>query len=191
MYNRAIRIGIANHEPVEQISRKIYLSFPTKAFIGYEDIEFEILNKIASHLDVPFPSIQVVGSAKTGYSYINKRDFTPSKSDLDIAVISSKLFKFCLDYTYKETNGYAVFTNFERPDDPEKFYGNIFLGFINPYNLPYGNFRQEWIGFFNELSTHYYDYFRQISGGIYATQYLFEMKQARAIENYFHEEGED
>lgn len=191
IYNEAIREGLKKGEPIEQISRKLYLSYPTKVFIDNEEVEFQILNTISNFFNVPFPSVQVVGSAKTGFSYVNKREFLIQESDLDIAVISSKLFRNCLDYVYQITDGYTNLTNFDRPDDIQKFYFNLKLGFINPYNLPIGNFRSDWIGFFNNLSTHYYDYFKKISGGIYATQYLFEMKQYRAINNYLHSEGGD
>jgi hypothetical protein len=88
------------------------------------------------------------------------------------------------------SEGYTNYTQFDRTDDSKKFHDKLALGFINPYNLPYGDFRENWIHFFNELSTHYYDDFKKISGGIYATQYLFEMKQYRAIERYRGDIGE-
>lgn len=190
IYTHAIEQGRDIHEPVERTSRKIYLSYPTSVFINNEDIEFEILNAIADHFNIPFLSIQVVGSAKTGYSYENKREFVPKVSDLDIAIISKKLFNDGLDYAFRQTDGYTNNTVFDLPEDPEKFQYNLLRGYINPLNLPYGDFRRNWLNFFNSLSTQYYNYFKKITGSMYATQYLFEMKQYRAIENYLHDQEE-
>ena len=187
IYNEAIRIGKQRGDPGYLTSRKLYLSYPTNVFVGEENIEFEIINEIARHFNLPFPSIQVVGSAKTGFSYVKKRDFIQGESDLDIAVINMRLFRLCLDYAYQQTNGYTDLRSYQRTTDLEVFRQNLLFGFINPFTLPRGDFREDWIDFFNTLSTQYIDQFKKISGGIYATQYLFEMKQYRAIEHYLEE----
>lgn len=184
IYKKAILDGIANQESMDLISRKIYLSYPTAVFKDKEDIEFEILDKIASEFGIPFTSVQVVGSAKTGYSYVNRTDFKKGESDLDIAIINSELFTYFLDYTCERTKGYTDFTVFRDYEEYNFLKKNFTQGYINPTILPKGKLKYEWLSFFKKLSREYIDFFKNINGGVYATQYLFEMKQYKAIEAY-------
>lgn len=184
IYKRAIFDGIANQESRHLISRKIYLSYPTAVFKDKHDIEFEILNEIAIYFEIPFTAVQVVGSAKTGYSYVNRTDFKERESDLDIAIISSELFTYFLNYTCERTKGYTDFTVFRNYNDYNFLKKNFTQGYINPTLLPRGELKDNWLSFFRKLSKGYIDYFKSINGGVYATQYLFEMKQYKAIEAY-------
>jgi hypothetical protein len=183
IYNKAILDGITNQTSVDMITRKIYLSYPTAVFKDKEDIEFEILNKIANYFRIPFMSVQVVGSAKTGYSYVKRTDFKKGESDLDIAIISHELFTCFLDYTCERTKGYDDFTVCN-PGDFNSLKENFTRGYINPTILPRGKLKDDWLYFFRNLSREYIDFFKSINGGVYATQYLFEMKQYKAIKAY-------
>lgn len=169
---------------MDLISRKIYLGYPTAVFKDKEDIEFEIRNEIAVNFDIPFTSVQIVGSAKTGYSFPNKREFKEGESDLDVAIISSRLFINFLDYAYKDTDGYSDLTRFYKNDNYAHLMETVSIGYINPIDLPRGELKTQWFTFFRKLSESYIDFFKNINGGVYATQYLFEMKQYQAIEKY-------
>lgn len=90
----------------------------------------EILNK---NIGVAFHNVLMVGSGKTGYSLAPNKDFKKfdegdEDSDIDIAIISSKLFEFVwekirIEYSIKYTNQYKQIAS------------SIFRGFINEHNF--------------------------------------------------------
>src|ERR1041384_100371 len=95
-YNQAIAAGIEQKLSPYEIARKLYLCYPTRVFVDLEELEFEILNDISLHFGIPFNHVQVVGSAKTGFSYFQNKAFVPGESDLDIALIDLNLFtQYC------------------------------------------------------------------------------------------------
>jgi hypothetical protein len=181
-----------NREPKEQIVRRIYLSYPTAVFRDYEDNEFEILNEIASFFKIPFTSVQIVGSAKTGYSLVNDRPFIEKKSDCDIAIIDFGLYINLIEYAHRQTKGFSDYTKYDQRtywlangfSKSDKLKKDICQGYINPYYLPNGDLKESWLRFFEKMSEKYSDKFRTIDGAAYASQYLFEMKQCGAIDKF-------
>lgn len=165
------------------ISRKIYLCYPTAVFRNNYDLEYKIKNKIANFLNMPYMTIQIVGSAKIGFSLIREGEFSSTESDLDVAVINSDLFIKLVNYAYTETEGYRK-RSFLNGTCFQQFVNSLKNGFINPYNLPIGNVRQEWMTFFNELSKDYISIFKNINCGVYLSELLFEEKQGIAINKY-------
>jgi len=147
-------------------------------------MEFQIVNEVADHFQLPFKSIQIVGSAKTGYSFPQQRDFIPGESDLDLAIISAELFSDCLTEAYDQTEGYTTDIPFRTVERKNTFRKYVSLGLIHPHYFPDGPFKEKWNIFFKKLSENYEDYFKDITAVVYMNQYLFEMKQYRAIEDY-------
>lgn len=90
----------------------------------------EILNK---NIGVAFHNVLMVGSGKIGYSLAPNKDFKKfdegdDDSDLDIAIISSKLFEFIwekikIEYSIRYTRQYNQIAS------------SIFRGFINERNF--------------------------------------------------------
>jgi len=113
VHKEAIESDIKSGVSLNIISRKIFLSYPTAIFHENYDVEFEIKDRIAETFKIPFTSIHIVGSAKTGYSFWKNREFLEKESDLDIAIISSQLFTKMLDYAYTITKGYTDNRNFQ------------------------------------------------------------------------------
>jgi hypothetical protein len=150
-------------------------------------MEFQIINEVADFFQLPFKSIQIVGSAKTGFSFPLQRNFIPRESDLDLAIISAELFSDCLNEAYDQTGGYTKDIPFRTIDRRRDFKKYIALGLIHPYYFPDGLFKDRWNGFFKSLSKKYEDHFSDITAVVYLNQYLFEMKQYRAIEDYLEE----
>lgn len=109
MYNEAIKIALANKINSIVIARKIYLSYPTHVFKNKQELEFELLDSISTHFNIPFKTIQVVGSSKTGFSYYKKKDFMEGASDLDIAIIDTNLFLSYSEQVFKITKGFRNF----------------------------------------------------------------------------------
>lgn len=183
----SIKKSISNKEMSLDIARKIFLSYQTQAFTGREDVEYLIKNSIKEHLKVPFTSIHVAGSAKSGFSFFKQTRFTEGKSDLDISVISLELYNRLLEVSHKETDGFAdltVFPNFRGKRTDKQFLEGIKKGFLNPFFMPDCDLKTEWLDFFRHLSNDYYKIFKSISAGVYLSEYFFEYKQAECIEEF-------
>ncbi len=185
----SIKAGIINNEPYKLIARRVFLSFPTLAFAGKEDIEFEIRNDISEYFKVPIISIQVAGSSKTGYSPYKKREFISGESDLDIAVINNDLFNKYSEISHKATKGYTDLSKFPINRKTSENEINYFLNSLNnsffrPDLMPNSSSKTEWFAYFNKLSNKYFKIFKSINAGIYASEYYFESKQVDCIQKF-------
>jgi len=183
-----IKTGIQNKEADNVIARKLFLSYSTEVFKDNEDAEFYIKNRISTNFNIPFSSVEIAGSSKTGLSFIKCTKFTPKISDLDIAIISMPLFiKYC-EIAHKTTKGYTDLTSFpviNGQNTLKQFRNGISSnGFLNPFIMPNCNHKYDWLQFFNSLSNTYHHLFKNINAAIYASEYFFESKQEKCIQNY-------
>jgi len=186
-YSESIELGLASSKPHIEIARKLFLTLPTKELVGSEETQYEILNEISEFFSIPIMSVQVVGSAKTGYSYCKNRKFIASESDLDIAIIDTGLFAKYTELVFKETKGYSKRTNFPIKKERsvfEEYKAYVCKGMFRPDLMPYGENRASWLNFFGRLSAKYSDQFKSINAGIYLSQCFFEYKQKSAITDY-------
>jgi hypothetical protein len=182
-----IKSGLLKKEPHNLIARKIFLSYETEVFKSDPDAEFYIKNNISLKFEIPFSSIQVAGSSKTGFSFFKDKKFEPGISDLDIAIISLPLFNKFVEKTHHLTQGYTDLTKFpiiKNISTEHQFRRGLSNGFVNPYYMVNSLFKSNWIDFFNSLSNNYYHMFKNINGGIYASEYFFEYKQEECIRKY-------
>lgn len=120
-----------------------YLHIPDNEIIEKMDYFKEI---VSSNLGINFHSLQIVGSAKTGFSLSPQKVLKPfhnqdkggSSSDIDIAIVSERLFL----HFWNELRGTEGIYN--------QFYykyltGSIFRGYINDKNLQkIDGIREEW-----------------------------------------------
>lgn len=183
----SIEAGLAAHRPYNEIVRKVFLAYPTKAFVGEEERQYLILNEISVFFGVPIMSVQVAGSAKIGTSFHKRRDFDPGNSDLDIAIIDINLFQKYMEKIYTETKGYSDGTGFSMRDgqsvvDEYKTY--LTKGIFRADLMPSGETRKQWNQFFGQLSGRHGDLFKSINAAIYLSQAFFEGKQRSAIKSY-------
>jgi hypothetical protein len=189
----AIEKGLTSKKSPNEIARKVYLSYPTHALIGYEDKQYEIVNEISCHFSIPIMSIQVAGSAKTGYSFHQKTNFCPKESDLDIAIINSSLYQKYAEIVFRLTEGYSDMSKFDRNkkgiSKANEYISNITKGMFRPDLMPSCPERNQWFSFFYELSRKHDDLFKSINAGIYMSQIFFEYKQKNTITNYKMEKG--
>jgi len=184
---QSIKSSLSEGKLPIDIARKIFLSYQTQAFSGRENIEYEIKNSIKEHLKVPFISIHVSGSAKTGFSFFKQTMFTEGKSDLDVAIISLNLYNSLLEIAHKETDGFtnlSVFPMYKGKRTDKQFLAGLQKGFFNPFFMPNCQEKLEWIDYFRNLSNSYYTIFKNINAGVYASEYFFEYKQAECIEEF-------
>ncbi len=106
---------------------------------------------VSTNIGVSFNSVMMVGSGKTGYSLAPKKKFksfeldsdSKNKSDIDIAIISSDLYKTYWDLYRKSYNvKYEYLYSFISRE--------VYRGYINERNLrEIDNCRRVW----NNLST--------------------------------------
>lgn len=187
VYNTGIEEDINNHKPHLLIARKIFLCYPTNAFSGKEDIKFEIFNAISEHFNIPITSIQVAGSAKTGYSYFKAKNFAYGESDLDIAIISMELFSRYTEIVYSITKGFSDLSQYPVKKDRDylkEYLGYLGKGIFRPDLMPISKEKERWFGFFNRLSGSHVRLFKGINAGIYASQFFYESKQIDSITRY-------
>ena len=110
------------------------LGLSSQDFVDGLDMFKEIVSK---GLNVNFHSIQIVGSAKTGFSLSPLKLFKPfttaidesgETSDIDVAIISDKMFRDLWDQLRK---GIRVYNSF----DYRQITVSVFRGYINDKNL--------------------------------------------------------
>jgi hypothetical protein len=184
----AIDTSLTANKPFHEIARKVFLTYPTKAFIGKEEQQFEILNDVASHFRIPITAIQVAGSAKLGYSLHKKTAFTPGESDLDLAIIDGSLFAQFLEIGLKVSKGYSDGTTFpirHSGSTMNEYLRYLAKGIFRPDLMPKGQQRAEWTNFFGQLSSRHSALFKSISAAVYISQSCFENKQRSVIKTRF------
>lgn len=183
----AIDKSLKEHLSYIEIVRKIYLTYPTKALIDKEEKQFDILNEISIYFGIPINHIQVCGSSKVGRSFHKKSEFTPQKSDLDIAIIDPDLFLKYSELVFGATKGLRDMTGFSKyggGSNRDSYLAYISKGIFRPDYMPSCPQRVKWFEFFNQLSRKHSDYFKSINAGIYQSQVFFEYKQVENINNY-------
>jgi hypothetical protein len=180
----AIDADLAASRPYNEIVRKVFLTYPTKVFVGHEDLQYQILNTVAEHFQIPITSVQVAGSAKIGYSVHKKRDFTPGHSDLDLALIDTHLFSYFLSQGMSLSKGYTDGSSFLVRDGvstQDEYLRYLTKGIFRPDLMPTGILRADWTNFFGRLSAKHSKFFKSISAVVYLSQSCFESKQRSAI----------
>lgn len=183
----SIEAGLVAKKPYNEIIRKVYLAYPTKAFVGDEERQYIIMNEISCFFKIPIMCIQIAGSAKTGRSFHKQRDFIPGDSDLDVAIIDASLFQNYMEAIFKETKGYSVRTGFQIRDGQstaDEYIAYLTKGIFRADLMPSGEARKSWNKFFGLLSARHGDLFKSINAGIYFSQLFFENKQRSIINNY-------
>ncbi len=186
IHTKGIKTGKRKNLKSNVIARKLYLCYPTHAFMGDEksyDMQFDIYNEISEYFNISINSIKAAGSGQTGHSFYKNTDFNPGKSDLDIAIIDLNLFNRYIEIVYKNTNGLRDRSKFKDDGTYKQYCSYLAKGIFRPDLMPYCKERREWFAFFNKLSERYFELFKDINAGIYASQQFFEFKQAESLEN--------
>jgi hypothetical protein len=141
----------------------------------------EIREEISANFNVEFQDVIIVGSGKLGFSIKPSKRYMAfcDESDIDVAIVSTKLFEKVWEETYKYEKSKA--------DWPEstKFFSYLSKGWIRPDKLPksqYFTFTDVWWNFFNELtiSKKYGPY--KIRAGLYYSNFFLQEYQMICIE---------
>ena len=181
----AIDAGLAGSVEPGMIARKVFLTYPTMAFVGQEDLQFEILNSVANKWGVPISSIHACGSAKIGVSVHKGTPFASGTSDLDLAIIDSGLFIKYMEAVAHLTRNYTIGSNFplvKGVSYREQYLSYLTKGMLKPDLMPVSPMRAEWTNYFGRLSSDHSKEFKSISAMIYLSERFFETKQRSVIQ---------
>lgn len=171
------------------IARRIYYLSKTAAFEKEPDRELQVYQNVSKFFDIPFNSIQIVGSAKTGISLIKNTPFTAECSDIDIAVVDQSLFMHYVEKAFTISEGYVrndLFPKNRIDGQPttRSFKEYLAKGIFRPDLMPYCPERAEWMTFFSKLSSGHREFCSGMSAAIYASSVFFEWKQKIVVDKF-------
>lgn len=162
-----------------QIVRK-YI-FSAESHILTTDQHYQLKERVCEHFQVEYNDVIMVGSGKLGFSIKPSRRFEAfgDESDIDIAVVSTKLFEkvWSEAYTFKKSGAYW-------PKSTE-FFKYLSEGWIRPDKLPRKRnfeFTSHWWDFFNGLTSSgkYGPY--SIKAGLYHSNFFLQEYQKICVE---------
>lgn len=177
-----------------EMARKLFLSYPTSAFIDDHEVEFEIRDRVRRLYQIPISSVQVIGSAKTGFSLIKKTDFKKGISDLDLAIIDPAIFTKIWEEAHDISRGFEAtrFTDLPQSNGQivhgsgqKRFLQYLQRGIIAPDFLPQGELRRKIISDFSRITKSHENSFSKISAFFYASEYFFQAKQKESIDQHW------
>ncbi|MFG0322125.1 hypothetical protein ACF8EF_07260 [Pseudomonas sp. zjy_15] len=162
-----------------QIVRK-YI-FAAESHILTTDQHYQLKERVCEHFNVEYNDVIMVGSGKLGFSIKPNRRFEAfgDESDIDIAVVSTRLFEKVWTEAYAFKKGGAYW-----PKSSE-FFRYLSEGWIRPDKLPrnkYFEFTSHWWDFFNGLTSsgNYGPY--PIKAGLYHSNYFLQEYQKICVE---------
>ena len=158
-YDEWIREQHASRVPIHKIAEGL-LSGPISSG-GGTDALGSVLLAVSSLLAVPYEDVHVVGSARLGFSLRDGSMFCPSYSDLDLAVISERIFLRCSTENNQEIDG-ARFPERDLPRSERSALRKIF----------------------DEISLTVADRFAYVSVAVYSDRSALIRAQARRVQAY-------
>jgi hypothetical protein len=186
-----------NRTSPREMARKLYLSYPTSVLSEDPETEYSIRNRFAALYSVPLAAVQIIGSAKTGFSLVKKSAFDPMTSDLDVAIIDAGLFRGFWEDAYETSRGFQE-TRFQDPlkdgqvivgGGQRRFLSYLQRGIIAPAYLPPGHLRQRLIADSERISDSHRKHFAKISAFFYASELFFQSKQEDAVEKHWRQDS--
>lgn len=174
-----------NQDTAEKELINRYLIFGTPyIFKDDESIYYTLKEKIATYFEVSHTDVYMTGSAKLGFSIAPQKLWKKigDDSDIDIAIISEKLF----DTFWIDLLDFRIgLTSRTKQDDIayRKFLEYFFKGWLRPDLFPfkYKN-RNAWFDFFKSISYKDYDK-RKISCAIFRNMHFFQTYHTQNIQN--------
>lgn len=162
-----------------QIVRKYILAAESQILSA--DQHYRLKEQVCDHFKVEYTDVIMVGSGKLGFSIKPSRRFQSfnDDSDIDIAVVSTKLFEMVWNEAYLFKKDGA--------DWPRagSFFRYLSEGWIRPDMLPrndYFEFTTKWWDFFNSMTSsgQYGPY--KIRAGLYHSNFFLQEYQKICVE---------
>ena len=193
-HRKLIEDAANQHLPRRQIARQLYFLSPSFAFDGNTSLQLALYEKICDYLKLPLSAIRLVGSGHTGFSLVKNTPFDKNKSDLDIAIVDSRLYLDFFELAFQTTEGWRDVTKFPGSAQKQKqtkadFLSYLRKGVIRPDLMPSSPQKADWENFFGKLGDQYSNFCNGISAGIYAGELFMAAKQESAIETYLVNQG--
>ena len=178
----------SENEPVSTIARKLYFLAPSAAFAGRYERQLALYETICEKFGTPLSAIRLVGSAHTGFSLVKDTPFDSALSDLDIAIVDSRLYLSLFEEAFVLTNQWRDVSKFSSGQSAngirDSFLHYLRRGIIRPDLLPASPRKAEWTNFFGRLSDKYTHFCKGITAGVYASETFMAVKQESAIEKF-------
>lgn len=178
-----IRLG----KDTTYLIEKHILHNPPFFFKDQMDVFFDIKKKISQKYNIPVTNIYLVGSGQLGFSLNPANQFSDFRfndegdkkaSDLDFAIISSKLFNDIWDTL-------CVFRLSDVPHEDKQwqefrdFKNYLFKGWIRPDKFPFDfTLRKEWFKFFESLNPLVN---RKVTCGLFRNETSFINQYTRSL----------
>ena len=163
-------------QPVSTVVNKFILRDTSVCFGGDVDLILGLKESLSSYFAVHIKAIEIVGSAKLGVSLSEERFGHPykEKSDIDLVVVSSKLF----DEAWHELLQ-LEFKYYSLSPKKRKLlqdcYDDISHGFVSPDKLPSKTtFSKTWWKIFSNLSNEKKYEYRKIRGRLFKNWWFVE-----------------
>ncbi len=130
-------------------------------FNGNKEYYYKFRKRIAEHWDIHFQDIHITGSASLGFSIFKQTTFSLD-SDIDVAIVSSKLFEEIMGNIHKyqlELRAQRKTVSQQEIKKYHRFLEYVAMGWIRPDLLPTNlieeiNFlKDDWTQFFNSISN--------------------------------------
>ena len=173
----AFRAQLLTRPSIEVVRRHITYGTCCKLT---DDQYYQLKHEVSEEYDLHPSEVIVVGSAKLGFSIAPDKRYSlfNDESDLDIAVISSRLF----DIVWKEIHFYSNEITFW--PERSQFYKYLSQGWIRPDKLPKAKllkFSDRWFDFFRSLSNSKNYGEVAISAGLYKDWIFLEKYQEKSV----------
>lgn len=163
------------------IFRKYFCDSSTSKVLDSNQV-LHLKNSITDEFKISYSDINVVGSARLGFSIKESRRFLDfgENSDIDVAIVSDDLFA----RVWEETVRYINESGEVYPQKKDFFKYLSQKGWIRPDKLPksdYFPFTNDWKDFFRELTNSGKCGRYKISAGIYYSPFFLEQYQIKSI----------
>lgn len=136
----------------------------------------ELRTEVAAHFGLMHNEVLVVGSAKLGFSIAPQKRYRSfsNSSDIDVVLVSSKLFDTFWEEIFIYDNGGAYWKN------KQKFIEYMFRGWLRPDKFP-SDFADGWFEYFREITNQgkYGPY--KIAGALYKNWRFLESYQLDCV----------
>lgn len=192
-YRNNLQENKEKHSSSKEMARKLYLSYPTSAFYDNHEVEYEIRNRVRRMYQIPISAVQVIGSAKTGFSLIKKTEFRKGVSDLDLALIDPTLFNRLWEEAYEASNGFhankfqdmLINGSISVGSGRSRFLDYLNRGIIAPEFLPSGTYRAKIFSDFERVTQSYKSEFKKISPFFYCNEFFLQEKLKDTIDKHW------
>lgn len=165
-------------------ARRLYVQERAVALQNDRDTEYKIKAEVHKYFDIPYSDVLFAGSAQLGFSAYKDTLFAPSRSDLDIACVNTRLFQRAWIDVIEESNAFSNGSAFGsmKAGEIELFKESILKrGMIKISSMPNSHLAIRWRQYESSLTRRYAAHFGGVTVAIYMNEYAFCWKQDSSL----------